>query len=139
LVSHRSPRGQRIELRQTPEDGVLSHDNWNDLSSWGELSYDLHVRKTGRTSGTTYGFVAGVHAGWQGNGIDKPCDEFYVLEQQVQIEHLFAKKGDSGAVVIDRDGRLVGFVWGGVELRDIKIIVDKKAKIPDLLEYEKRR
>ena len=45
-----------------PDEGELSKVKWNPVEKWGKLAYDMKVRKNGKNSGETYGFVAGVHS-----------------------------------------------------------------------------
>ena len=100
---------------------------------WGKLAYDMKVRKNGKSSGETYGFVAGVYSTWKPKEFKVTCSEYFVLEEK-QIEYQqFSKTGDSGAVTIDNDGNIVGMVMALVQVDDIEIVIHPTTKVPDIL------
>jgi hypothetical protein len=86
--------------------------------------WDQLVRKNGRKTGWTFGFVAGVHAGWKPlqHGMNKSCSEYYVLDDHSMFSNMFADKGDSGAVVITDGGLVVGLVFAGIAITSVQII-----------------
>ena len=48
----------------------------------------------------------------------------------------FARNGDSGAMIIDNDGRIIGMIMALVE---IKVIVHPTTTVPGILEITKQR
>lgn len=51
-----------VEGDKLPEKGYLKEVIWeNDASSITELQWDIRVKKRGRSTGVTYGIIAGVH------------------------------------------------------------------------------
>ena len=119
---------------------MLSTKVWSSVNVFGHLKWDQLVRKTGHVTGLTFGFVAGVYAGWN-PGIPKcpPLTEFYVIEEKTRSDNRFAAKGDSGAAVITPEGNVVGFVVGVVDITDIEVVVDIQSKVPDILTIANRR
>lgn len=68
ILDARRPTGQAFlghSFHDHPQEEWLKSLEWKSVSGWLELDFDQYVRKTGRTTGLTYGFVAGVHAGWK--------------------------------------------------------------------------
>jgi hypothetical protein len=107
-----------------PPEGQLSDTVWKDVQGFGPLMWDQLVRKNGRKTGLTFGFVAGVHAGWKPlqHGMNKSCSEYYVLDDHSMFSNMFADKGDSGAAVITDGGLVVGFVFAGIAITSVQII-----------------
>jgi hypothetical protein len=123
-----------------PESGVLATKQWDSVKQFGTLKWDQWVRKTGHITGLTFGFVAGVHAGWN-PGIENcpPLTEYYVLEEKASGYNKFAAKGDSGSAVITAEGDFVGIVFAMVDVDEISVVVDVETKVPDILTIEHRR
>ena len=48
-----------------PEKGVLGSVTWALAERTGPLAWDVVVRKNGRTTGLTFGFIGGVYADWK--------------------------------------------------------------------------
>ena len=88
------------------------------------------MRKLGARTGLTHGFIGGVYG--SGKFLGKTVEEFWALEEREESRNCFADKGDSGAAVISNEGELVGFIYGKRRIKDIKIICDKKARIPNI-------
>ena len=123
-----------------PESGILATKQWDSVKQFGTLKWDQWVRKTGHVTGLTFGFVAGVHAGWNpGIANCPPLTEYYVLEEKVSGYNKFAAKGDSGSAVITAEGDFVGIVFARVDVDEISVVVDVETKVPDILTIGRRR
>jgi hypothetical protein len=75
--------------------------------------YDKYVMKRGRSSGVSYGIVAGVYAVMRhsNTGLRR---EFWVLpEAKWSTIWQFNERGDSGALVWTSDGQAVGVILAG--------------------------
>jgi len=140
ILKEREPIESPFKGFPSSEEKVLYGMEWGNVADWGDLDFDLVVRKSGRRTGLTFGFVAGVHAGWVNPKVKSaPCSEFYVLQELHEEENFFAKKGDSGAAVIARDGTVVGFVHCGIEIKDIQVVCLPGGDVPDILTGASRR
>ena len=137
----RKPQPPPIWLGNPPQEGDLGSVKWSPVKCWGRLTYDQPVRKEGRTTGETYGFVAGVHSSWKRKEFKITCSEYFVLEEGNLEDRntAFARKGDSGAMVIDNDGKIVGMIMALVKIRDIQVILHPITKAPDILEIVKQQ
>ena len=126
----------------TPETHLGSLE-WKSVAGWTELDFDQYVRKTGRTTGLTFGFVAGVHAGFINPSVSsRPCSEYYVLQEFRADNNYFAKRGDSGSAVITNEGMVVGFVHSAIEISDVAIVChpgEPGKEVPDLRKIAERR
>ena len=123
-----------------PESGILATKQWDSVKQFGTLKWDQWVRKTGHVTGLTFGFVAGVHAGWNpGIANCPPLAEYYVLEEKVTGHNKFGGKGDSGSAVITAEGDFVGIVFAIVDVDEISVVVDVQTKVPDILTIGRRR
>ena len=135
----RKPSVESPDLHE-PNEGYLSEVEWKSALEFGSLEFDALVRKNGRTTGQTYGFVGGLYADFKPGGFDdRSTKEFWVLEEKQSQENAFAKQGDSGASVIDRNGKITGMVFAHVEIKDVRIIVDRKTRIPQITKIAERR
>ncbi len=79
----------------------------------------LFVIKNGRTSGTTLGRATGLES------FTRTFDEYGIKQTSTEIAIVsygrakghsgepFSRKGDSGSIVLDRAGRILGMVTGG--------------------------
>ena len=87
-------------------------------------NYDVHNVKTllavknGRSTGTTFGRVNGLKSitrHYTDYGIHKVSEEYVVLGYDTSSlkNNKFSDPGDSGAIVIGRDGRIIGILTGG--------------------------
>ena len=116
---------------------------WKSVAGWTELDFDQCVRKTGQTSGLTFGFIAGVHTGFINWSVSsKPCFEYYVLQEVGADSNCFAKRGDSGSAVITNNGLVVGFVHSAIEISDVAIVChpgEPDKDVPDLRKIAERR
>jgi hypothetical protein len=102
------------------------------MYGFAPLAVDTYVRKHGRSTGTTWGFVAGVHSGWRPRGFKTSgLTEFYVLEEKRMRDNRFGRKGDSGAAVINDKGGVVGLVFAALELTDVQLIAHPRTDKPD--------
>ena len=61
----------------------------------------------------------------------KLVDEYYFEESEIRV-HNFSDKGDSGAGVISRLGKLVRFVMAGATVDDMQVVVHPNSALPDL-------
>ena len=144
ILNARRPTGQAFlghSFHDHPQEEFLRSLEWKSVSGWLELGFDQYVRKTGRTTGLTYGFVAGVHAGWKNPLIPskKACSEFYVIQELEESVNWFAKRGDSGAAVISNNGELVGFVHSAISISKVLVVCQPGTTIPDLRTIQQRR
>ena len=103
--------------------------------SIGPLALDLEVRKMGAETGLTHGFVGGVYGSIKKMG--KLCEEYWVIQEKEMDNNLFVDKGDSGSSVISTDDQIVGVVYAKRAISKIRIICDRKIKIPDLLRIKR--
>jgi hypothetical protein len=69
---------------------------------------ELQVRKYGAKTGLTTGIVRCVGTTLGGTHLNSD-----IVIQPSPGKDVFSKKGDSGSVIIDRDGRVVSLLWGG--------------------------
>jgi hypothetical protein len=87
-------------------------------------NYDIHNAKTllavknGCTTGTTFGRVNGLESitrEYRDHGLKVDALEILVLEYDTKTGKTdrFSDDGDSGAMVVDRLGRLIGPITGG--------------------------
>ena len=86
--------------------------------------YDVHNIKTflavknGRTTGTTFGRVNGLESitrHYSDHGLEVKALEFIVCgyDAKTDGDNQFSDNGDSGSVVVGRDGRVIGLLTGG--------------------------
>ena len=126
-------------LRPTgPDDDKLGGVDWEGVKAFGPLKLDAMVRKTGRSTGMTFGFVGGI-CGDSKSGDDRKSDEFWVLEEKEVSMNWFARHGDSGSAVIDSDGCIVGIVMAHARINSVKIIVDKNSRVSQFGKIAERR
>jgi len=107
---------------QYPQDGllqaygvVLADEIYNPqhLDVHGEKC--LLVVKNGLTTGTTVGRVNGLESftrTYEEYGIEQTSIEIAVLAYD-KTRRKFSDPGDSGSIVLSRDGRIVGMLTGG--------------------------
>lgn len=105
-----------------PEDGLLqAYDVVQDAEMRNPQHLDVHgekcllVVKNGLATGTTVGRVNGLESFtrvYEGYGIGRKSLEFAVLPYD-KTRGKFSDAGDSGSVVLDRGGRIVGILTGG--------------------------
>jgi hypothetical protein len=98
-----------------PPEGHPSTLDWeNNPISLQDLSWDMYVKKRGRSTGVTYGVIAGVYAVMRAGGDDSIRREMWALPEALSTKmYSFSEAGDSGAVAITPDGMAVGIVIGG--------------------------
>lgn len=102
----------------------------------GPIRQGLHLFKCGRTTGYTKGVYNGLktvhltHAVINGELVPQPTLEHTVTNQGDP----FALRGDSGALVIDSQARVVGLHWGGLDSGSVAYFTH----IEDVLEDIKR-
>ena len=78
----RLPGGKAPLDLNTPDHGVLSTVDWHRMNGLAPIQWDMYIRKAGRTTGMTFGFIAGVYGNWVPYTFpDKICEEFYALEE----------------------------------------------------------
>src|SRR5215471_6459098 len=103
--------------------GLLDTTEWKSVKQFGPLKFDQWVRNCGQVTDLTFGFVAGVHAGWNpGIANCPPLTEFYALEEKVSSHNRFARKGDSGSAVITAEGDFVGIVFAFIDVEEIAVV-----------------
>jgi len=112
--------------------GELSKGEWRLLRDWGQISLDDQVRKNGAVTGITFGFVAGVKASWKSPAFKTVVDEYYVLEEADVRNNRFSAGGDSGAALVSKEGKLVGFIMAQATVEDFEVVVHPKTGMPDL-------
>jgi len=114
----------RLELRRPkhgerfydprPKGGYLKSLNWAlDASHTGTLMWDKYVKKRGRSSGVTYGIVAGVHSIMRHSNTGVRREYWVLPEAKSTTLWEFSESGDSGALVWTTDGEAVGMIIGG--------------------------
>ncbi|KAI9775822.1 MAG: hypothetical protein M1839_000873 [Geoglossum umbratile] len=129
--------------------GVVNHAEIRDpqqLDVYGEKC--LLVVKNGLTTGTTVGRVNGLESFtrvYHGYDIEHTSIEIAVLPYD-KMRGKFSHAGDSGSIVLARDGRIVGILTGGGGLTDESDITyltpywwveqQIKAKYPSCFLYE---
>ncbi|KAG9084510.1 hypothetical protein FRC06_004054 [Ceratobasidium sp. 370] len=129
--------------------GVVPDDeirNPQHLDVHGEKC--LLVVKNGSATGTTVGRVNGLESftrAYEEYGIKQTSIEIAVLPYG-KARGVFSDSGDSGSIVLSRDGRIVGILTGGAGPTDETVItyltpywwVEKeiKAKFPDCFLYQ---
>jgi hypothetical protein len=144
ILDARQPNGNIFHghsFRDHPREQFLKSLAWKSISGWSELEFDQYVRKTGRITGLTYGFMDGVHTGWKNPEIcsKEPCSEFYVLQELEEGINWFTKRGDSGAAVITNNGELVGFVHCVISVDKVLTVCHPEKSVPDLRTIRERR
>jgi hypothetical protein len=128
-----------------PDEGILGSVTWGFSEKTGPLELDLLVRKDGKQTGLTFGFIGGVYGKWRpGNLEDKDfgkmtCSEYWVLEEKGSRDQPFARHGDSGAIVIDKDGVVRGVVFADIPIKKLRVIVDPHGRIPDIAKIAEKR
>jgi len=140
LVPGRIPETNTFSGAPESSTSFLDGLELEGVQDWGEIQFDQYVRKTGRKTGLTFGFVAGVHCGFVNPVVPSPpTDEFYVLQEASEEVNQFAQKGDSGSAVISNEGMLVGFVHSAINIADLQIICLPGTVTPDLRTIRERR
>lgn len=99
------------QFDELPEKGYLKEIIWeNDASSISELNWDIHVKKRGRTTGVSYGIIAGVQ-GIMKSSQGGPRRESWALPEALSTSlYEFSNKGDSGTLVWTDKGVAVGMI-----------------------------
>jgi hypothetical protein len=135
----RSPRGD-VWTFAVPTGGVLGHERgpWARLMGWGELEWDLQVRKNGAVTGFTYGVVAGVTTSMKLLE-NKRTREYYIMPEQNFASKPFVEHGDSGSAIVDRAGNLVAFVMAKSILKDFTVLVHPRTGHLDLAAMQRLR
>jgi hypothetical protein len=95
--------------------GQLSTLDWeNNPIGHQDLSRDLYVKKRGRSTGVTYGIIAGVHTVMCAGEDESIQREMWALPEALSTTmYSFGEAGDSGAVAIIPEGMAVGMVIEG--------------------------
>jgi len=138
-----------------PEDGLLqAYGVVQDHEIRDPQHLDVHgekcllVVKNGLTTGTTVGRTNGLES------FTRIYDEYGINQTSIEIAVLpydknhgqFSDRGDSGSVVLARDGRIVGIITGGAGPTDETVITyvtpywwieqQVKAKYPGCFLYD---
>jgi hypothetical protein len=136
IDANRCPLGGPVTIRSSRH-GVFSTIPRKKAESIGPLVLDLMVRKTGAETGLTHGFVGGVYGEIKKMG--QLCEEYWIIQEKEWKNNQFAETGDSGSSVISSDGQIVGVVYGKRAITKIRIVCDKKTRVPDLLKMKETR
>ena len=99
------PVGEDVR-RWYPRDGIRMF-----VAGSGEIRTGMRVVKAGRNSNATVGSVDFVYGHVQFENTPLETQEYTIVAES--YENIFSVKGDSGAGVIDEEGRICGFVLGG--------------------------
>ncbi|MFD1827571.1 MULTISPECIES: hypothetical protein [Mumia] len=86
------------------------------LTGTADATLGLSVRKRGRTTGLTHGRVDGLHTSTTidfGHGVGKVTLSDQISIAAVDPSPTFAGPGDSGSVVVDDHGRVIGLLFAG--------------------------
>lgn len=122
------------------------HLTWNEITakhnairaqSTAEDERIPVVWKFGRTSHYTCGLVNGVESMYThfGNGIIS--DEWRINDDWVlgsSIQSKFSLSGDSGSLVWDSDGYVLGLLWGGMTIKGATYITPMEFVLDDIRE-----
>ena len=81
------------------------------ISGEGILEKNKSILKSGMKTGTTSGRIELIYTRAKLTGIDEYTSEYTVVSRNPHS--LFAKSGDSGAIVVNENGQVVGMVIGG--------------------------
>ena len=139
LIDLRSSRvyGPAKWVRSSPTTGFLGSLKWQSAAKLGDITWDQYVRKTGAMSGLTFGVIAGVTAGVQHEGMTESTEEFYVMREERLTRLDFAIEGDSGSAVVTHDGMIVGMLFAGWEIDQVRMVMDRKGvvDIPHMRKY----
>jgi hypothetical protein len=101
----------------TARDQVFEVVDIGAINGTASAALDMNVRKRGRTTGLTYGTVEGLSGSIRlnyGNGIGE-----VILKNQITVKAdpahstLFSDNGDSGSVVVNDSGAIVGLLCAG--------------------------
>ena len=93
-----------------PPPGYLRSIDWaTDATEIGTLMYDKYVMKRGRSTGVTYGIVAGVYSMMRHSNTDVRREFWVIPEDKSTTLWQFTEKGHSGALVRTSDGRLLAW------------------------------
>jgi hypothetical protein len=124
IAANRVPGDDLWEYKK-PTEGVLGDGAWARMTEWGALAWDLEVRKNGAATGFSFGVVAGISTTMKLAG-EKPKHEYFIMPETEFETTPFAKPGDSGSGIIDKTGKLVGFVFAECILEDFIVLVHPK-------------
>ena len=122
---HMYHHGDRPEVRYFLDglvqiSGVLQEDEIFNAPNVDDNEEPCHlVLKNGAATGTTYGRLTGFESftrTYKENGEKETSREIAVLPYS-RKDGEFSAPGDSGSIVVDRDGRIVGMITGGAGSR----------------------
>lgn len=113
LESRMPKHGERF-YDPRPKSGYLKSLDWAlDASHTGPLMWDKYVKKRGRSSGVTYGVIAGVHSVMRHSNTGVRREYWVLPEAKSKTLWEFGEHGDSGSLVWTTDGEAVGMVIAG--------------------------
>jgi Peptidase family S64 len=127
--------GEDLWIGNYPKSGSLE---WLPATQVGDITWDQYVRKTGATSGLTFGVIAGVTAAVQYNDMAQPAEEYYVIQEDRVGRLDFSAKGDSGSAVVTHDGNVVGMLFAECIIDQVRVVLDRN-KIVDLPHMKRNR
>jgi hypothetical protein len=97
-----------------PESGYLKSLDWAlDATHKGMLMWDKYVKKRGRSSGVTFGIVAGVHSVMRHSNTGVRREYWVLPEEKSSTLWEFSRHGDSGSLVWTTDGEALGMIIAG--------------------------
>jgi hypothetical protein len=137
IAANRVP-GDDLWEYNIPTEGVLGDGTWATMTGWGALAWDLEVRKNGAATGFSFGVVAGISTTMKLVG-NKPTHEYFIMPETKFAATPFAEPGDSGSGIIDRTGKLVGFVFARCILEDFVVLVHPTTGYLDLASMKRFR
>ncbi|KAI9053383.1 hypothetical protein LZ554_002342 [Drepanopeziza brunnea f. sp. 'monogermtubi'] len=113
-----------------------NHLTWHDILEKQDMADDVYkdyiVWKHGRPSHFTWGITGAIASDYLwGDGVTK-SDEWHIKDAPRGSG--FSLKGDSGALVWDIDGAVVGMMWGGCFQRLVTYVTPIEAVLADIKE-----
>jgi hypothetical protein len=117
--SYAYPEDGLLQLRGVvPEDEIL---NPKQLTANGDPA--MAVVKNGRTTHTTVGWVSGLkslvrHYDYDDINLDFTSRELTIIPYGGSQHGAFSASGDSGSIIAERNGRIVGLLTGGGGVTD---------------------
>jgi len=104
-----------------------------EITGEGEPRLEMPVKKSGRTSGLTYGFIDEVDVTAKvtmGSGkIATFTDQFSIIS----LNGKFSEPGDSGSLIVSEDNRAIGLLFAGSETQTI---ANRWSNVKEVLELD---
>ena len=96
-----------VEAKQMEVLGLGKVDGWTDPV------IGMKVAKSGRTTGVTRGQITDIHATLKVYGYPTTKRGYAIFEDVIIIEPAISQAGDSGSLLVDEKGRVVGLIFAG--------------------------